>query len=159
MKTNTPLKQQGSILFWGLVILLVMTLLGVAGAKMASTDVKLAGNEIYQILSYQGAESTIERSTDLFFQTKAAEALDKIALIGPFKDKALGGDVESQARVLMSRKIPCTALDGIGMSMAMENDVNQCRLFDVEVEARVPGTGSKSTHALGIVKIIPSSTN
>ncbi len=160
MAIKTPFKnQQGSILFWGLVILLVMTVLGVAGARMAATDVKIAGNEIYQVLAYQGAESTLERATDLFFQTEAAKALDNQYISELFKDNALGGDVQSQARVVMSRKIACSALDDLAMSIAMNSDEYHCRLFDIEVDSKVLGTGTKSTHALGVMRLIPASAN
>lgn len=157
--SSSYIKQQGSVLMWGLVILLVMTVLGIAGAKMATTDVKIAGNEIFRVLSYQAAESTIERSTDLFFQNKAAESVTKSDIIGPFTDEALGGAVESKAKVLMSKKVTCGQLKDLAMSVAMSADDYDCRLFDIEVEARVAGTSAKSTHALGVMRFIPASAN
>ena len=157
--SSSPVKQQGSVLMWGLVILLVMTVLGIAGAKMATTDVKIAGNEIFRVLSYQTAESTIERSTDLFFQNEAAQSTTKSKVIGPFRDSAVGGAVDSQARVLMSKKVSCGTLNDLAMSVAMTADDYECRLFDIEVDARVSGTGAKSTHALGIMRFIPASAN
>ncbi|WP_020560297.1 pilus assembly PilX family protein [Thiofilum flexile] len=156
---SSHLKQQGSVLMWGLVILLVMTVLGVVGAKMATTDINIAGNEIFRTLSYQAAESTIERSTDLFYQNRAAELKGEKELVGKFEDRAMEGTVNSDATIMMSKKVSCNMLNDLAMSTSMKADDYECRLFDIEVNARVAGTGAKSTHALGVMRFTPASAN
>jgi len=151
-------KQQGSILLWGMVILLVMTVLAFVGARMASTDIKIAGNEIYQVLAYQAAESAIERSTDLFFQNKAATANDLTTVLGPFSDNTQGGAVSAQGSLNMSHKIPCGAVSTLAMSVSVNEDDYSCYLFAVDVEARVAGTGAESSHALGFMRLTPGTT-
>lgn len=58
--------QQGSALLWGLVILLVMTVIGVAASRMATTDTRIAGNQMMYMLTFEGADSMLRRSASLF---------------------------------------------------------------------------------------------
>ncbi len=51
---------------WGLVILLVMTVIGVAASRMAATDTRIAGNQMMYMLSFQGADSLLRRSASLW---------------------------------------------------------------------------------------------
>ena len=54
-------RQQGSVLLWGLVILITLTVVGVASARIGITDTRIASNQMFSMMTYQGAESALER--------------------------------------------------------------------------------------------------
>ena len=67
MKNNqniivVPKKQQGVVLIVALIMLLVITILGVSAVSRASIGTQVAGNSMYTMMVYQGAESAIARS-------------------------------------------------------------------------------------------------
>ena len=50
-------QQQGSVLLWGLVILLTLTVLGVSAVKMAGTDTRIAGNQLLYVQAWENSEA------------------------------------------------------------------------------------------------------
>ncbi len=63
-KINRPRahRQRGAALIVGLLLLLVVTLLAVAGMNSASVEFVMAGNEQYRSRAFQAAEAGIEES-------------------------------------------------------------------------------------------------
>ena len=63
-KLNHPrmYKQRGAALVVGLLLLLVVTLLAIAGMNTASVEFVMAGNEQYRGRAFQAAEAGIEQS-------------------------------------------------------------------------------------------------
>lgn len=59
LKLTSRRSQRGSSLLWGLSILLVMSVISVAAARMGMTDTRIVGNEMHSMLAYQGAESQL----------------------------------------------------------------------------------------------------
>lgn len=63
VRTNSRARgQQGAALVIGLILLLVLTLLAVAGMSSASLEFIMAGNEQYRANAFQAAEAGIEQS-------------------------------------------------------------------------------------------------
>lgn len=60
MSRPFPQAQRGAALIVGLVLLLVMTLLGVAAMRTSTLQLVMAGNSQYSQLAFQAAESGIE---------------------------------------------------------------------------------------------------
>ena len=60
MSRSFPQAQRGAALIVGLVLLLVMTLLGVAAMRTSTLQLVMAGNSQYSQLAFQAAESGIE---------------------------------------------------------------------------------------------------
>ena len=54
--------QQGVALVMALIMLLLITVLGVSTVRMSSMDTQVAGNSMFSILVFQGAESALGRS-------------------------------------------------------------------------------------------------
>lgn len=52
-------KQSGAVLFVSLILLLIMTLLGIAGMQTTILEEKMAGNYRDQTIAFQAAESTL----------------------------------------------------------------------------------------------------
>jgi Tfp pilus assembly protein PilX len=61
MKRSLP-AQRGAALVVGLILLLILTLLAVAGMNTASTELVMAGNEQYRQNAFQAAETGIEQA-------------------------------------------------------------------------------------------------
>jgi len=158
-------RQQGSVLLWGLVILLTLTVIGVAATQVASVDTRIAGNQMFYMLTYQGAESTLNRSTNLFsiIQTATNGVYDtakaaKTQSFGPFNDTVSGGTTVSNSSVAMGAEISCPPLNGVAMSVSMspESGSIACRVFTTDADAQLAGTGADSKHSEGILKPLPS---
>jgi hypothetical protein len=159
-------KQQGSVLLWGLVILLTLTVIGVAAARMASVDTRIAGNQMFYMLTYEGAESTLKRSISLFsvLQTATTGVYDS-AKKGKAKsftftaDSVNGGSTSSSSEMLMGEEITCPPLKGVAVSteMSPESGGLACRVFTTDASSTLSGTGARSQHSEGVLKPLPSS--
>ncbi|TXH72103.1 MAG: hypothetical protein E6Q85_06890 [Thiothrix sp.] len=155
--------QQGTVLLWGLVGLLVLAGLGIAAGRIATLDTKIVGNAMFDNFSYQGAEASLRRSTNLYLveQTakhEAATHTDKA--VGPYNDTISNGEhISSAGTISMGTSIPCPpVLQGVAMSTsATPRSGNvSCRLFTVNADSKVPGTAAQSQHTAGILKFVPA---
>jgi hypothetical protein len=149
--------QSGSVLLWGLVILLTLTVIGVAAARMGVTDIRIASNQMFGAMTYQSAESALERITTLFnIEQTVAEADDVKSW--DFTDTVHGGVTNSTGTITMGQPIMCTGQEGFGMSVEMVPDAGgvACRLFTMDSRAQLSGTGARSLHSQGVLKYTPA---
>ncbi len=154
---SRPETQTGSVLLWGLVILLTLTVIGVAAVRMGVTDMRIAGNQMFGAMTYQSAESVLERITTLFnIAQTVSEADDKKSW--DFTDAVNDGETNSTGTISMGPPIMCTGQEGFGMSVEMVPDAGgvACRLFTMDSIARLAGTGARSMHAQGVLKYTPA---
>ncbi len=159
-------QQRGSVLLWGLVILLVLTVIGVAATRMAATDTRIAGNQMMYMLTFQGADSMLRRSFSLYQVLQTAsngttpETYNKLAVkvrtLDAYNDST--SKVSASGQMTMSEAESCPPLKGIAMSTEMTSDAGgvSCRVFTTEAEASLSGTGAKSEHSEGILKPVPT---
>lgn len=185
---NTPINsttQQGSALLWGLVILLVMTVIGVAASRMAATDTRIAGNQMMYMLTFEGADSLLRRSASLWEVLLTASCTNNATALaanpsglracatltgadaGMIKARALdgysdtvasgGSGVVGAGSSAMGITGGCPPLKGIAMSTEMTADTGgaTCRLFLTTVNTSMAGTGARSNLAEGVVKPVP----
>jgi type IV pilus assembly protein PilX len=61
----TPSRQRGAVLFVGLVLLILMALLGVAGMQSTMLQERMAGNYRTLNLAFQNTETTVRRQEDV----------------------------------------------------------------------------------------------
>lgn len=150
-------QQQGSALLWGMVILIVLTMIGVAAARMTVTDNRIATNQMFSMMSYQGSESTLERVTTLFHFDEAVEMADNQKSWHFSDDVANNGLVNSTGTISMAGNLMCTGQEGFAMSVEMNADAGgiACRLFTIDSRAHLAGTGARSVHAQGVLKYVP----
>ncbi|MEZ5452853.1 MAG: hypothetical protein R3E93_08590 [Thiothrix sp.] len=68
--------ERGSVLLWGIVILLTLTIIGIAASRMATVDSRIAGNEMVKMFSCDGCESILEEVNKslLFLSGKTMES-------------------------------------------------------------------------------------
>lgn len=163
MQTQYLQKQRGSVLLWGLVILLTMTVIGVAASRMAALDTRIAGNEMYYMLTYQGAESSLRRSVNTLQIIKTAAqgvySTELGAKVFPvsFTDQVSGGQVQTTGESSMGEEEGCPPLRGVAISteMSPESGGVACRVFVTDVDSKLSGTGASSDHAEGVLKLVP----
>jgi len=60
--TRFRITERGAALVVGLVLLVILTLLAISGMNTATTELVMAGNEMYQENAFQAAETGIERT-------------------------------------------------------------------------------------------------
>lgn len=156
-------RQQGTVLLWGLVGLLVLAALGIAAGRISTLDKRIAGNAMFDDFTYQGAESGLQRSVNLFKITQTAEqeaTTNTDKKFGPYSDAiGSGGQINSHSVVSMSplnESCP-PILVGVAMSTSMtpKSGSIACRTFTVTANSQVPGTSAASQHVAGILKYTP----
>lgn len=154
--------QQGSVLLWGLVILITLTVVGVSAARIGVTDTRIASNQMFGMMTYQGAESALERVTALFNINQTASSASGSQSWG-FTDPVNNnsGTLNSTGVVTMDVPMMCTAQNGYAMTAEMNPDLGgiSCRLFRVDARANLAGTGALSEHAQGVMKYVPADGN
>lgn len=163
MQTQYFHKQQGSVLLWGLVILLTMTVIGVAATRMASLDTRIVGNELYYMLTFQGAESSLRRSVSNLQIIKTAvqgdDSSDEAARVFEFEasDPVSGGTVDTEGKSTMGEEEGCPPIRGVAVSTEMSPEAGgvACRVFVTDVDSQLRGTGASSDHAEGVLKLVP----
>lgn len=158
-------QQRGAVLVWGMVILLTLTVIGIAATRMANVDSRIAGNQMTTMLTFQGAESMLRKSISLYQVIETAQKGTapsgykkqkiKTRQLPLFTESTSGVKVTGESA--MSEEAGCPPLKGIAMSTEMTADAGgiACRIFTTEVNAVLTGTGARSQHAEGILKPVP----
>jgi len=143
-----PKKQQGVVLIVALIMLLVITILGVSAVKRSSIGTQVAGNSMYSMLVYQGAESAIARS-----MTGGAEQNIKDAAIAsplnisaqlPAEEVTGGGTMVSRGSVTSIGKFPCPIVSGMASSTSIP-----CGMYEVNIDTNLAATAATARHAEG----------
>ncbi len=149
--------QQGVALVISLIMLLVITVLGVSAVRMSSLDTQIAGNSIYSILVFQGAESALSRSasTKNWFNliTPASDrTLDsKIAAENfPAEDVIGGGKLNSSGSVKYETVLNGPVFNGVANSSEFNYQV-----FRFSAQSRLVSTGASDRHTEGRAVQIP----
>lgn len=155
--------QQGTVLLWGLVGLLVLAGLGIAAGRISTLDTRIVGNMMFDDFSYQGAESSLRRSSNLFMVQEAAKeevATQTDKSVGPYSDAINNGEqINSAGTISMGVSIACPpVLQGVAMSTSAtpKSGTVACRLFTIDADSKVPGTSAESKHRAGVIKFVPA---
>jgi type IV pilus assembly protein PilX len=73
--THNRSVERGAALVVGMVLLVILTLLAISGMNTATTELVMAGNEMYQENAFQAAETGIERTAATSVFNPATPAL------------------------------------------------------------------------------------
>ncbi len=174
-------RQKGSVLMWGMVIMLTLTVIGIAAARMGIMDTHIVGNEMFAMMTYQSAESQLNR-----LRPPATTVAPEVTL--SFLPEAVtnaGGVTINSASSIMLNADNSTALllapasEGLNPSLnVIDTDEDlpmcppqqnlatslemgggaggfKCRLFRVTSTVTLSGTGARSQHEMGIIQYIP----
>lgn len=58
----TNKQQQGAVLFIAIILLLLITIIGVSAVGVTGIKTQIAGNSMFTMLTYQGAESALVKT-------------------------------------------------------------------------------------------------
>ena len=159
---KTYKKQKGTVLLWSLVILLGLLMLGVTSIKMSGLDTRIAGNEIYRMLTYQAAESSIIRTSKLYYLNLASKSAGNMTeKVGMTDQLSLGNNainVDSRAKIaLVDASTDRPILTGLANSMdaSQAGGGMDCQLYTIDVSSNLSGSGARSQHSTGVVKFVP----
>lgn len=143
-------KQQGAVLFIAMIMLLVITIVGVTAVNSAGIKTQVAGNSMFSMLVYQGAESALAKSSDLsnLFSSMPFKnnPMDIPVSLFPAENITAGATLNSKGTVTYEgdRRL-CPVTGGLPSS-----DKFTCHIYRVRVESRIQATNARDIHIKGI---------
>lgn len=145
--------QQGAVMFIAIIMLLVLTIVGVTAVNSSGIKTQVAGNSMFSMLVYQGAESALARSSDLnnlFSSMPVAPAeMDIPAGLLPPENVTAGATLSSKGTVTYEgdgKVCPVTS----GSASSSDLSGYTCHRYRVRVESRIQATNARDTHVKGI---------
>lgn len=145
-------KQQGAVLLISIIFLLVITILGVTAVNSSNTKTQVAGNSMFSMLVYQGAESALEKSAsnaDLsaIEDTIAADPSPYMvpAAYLPDEKVASGGTLTSSSKMTFQGISSCPFSSGLATSTKFE-----CVYLQIDAQSRLISTNARERHIKGI---------
>ncbi len=150
-------QQQGVVLIVALIMLLLITVLGVSAVNISRDKTQVAGNSMYTMLVYQGAESTLAKignfSSAQFYMTETENAVAKKIEV-PQADLLDAGEVINGSSVMTSsaqvEKINLIGNDRCPEINGMANSTEErCFYYEFTAQTKLNATGAKTTHSEG----------
>jgi type IV pilus assembly protein PilX len=141
-----PRKQHGAALVVGLLLLLVITLLAVAGMNSSALELIMAGNEQYHQNAFQAAETGVEQTivNGSFVPGAATVTQSKVA--------AAGSTTDTYSTALSSD------LGGAPQPALWGNSWNSFSTYDFTITSTGASIrNATSTHVQGIAVLAPAS--
>ena len=143
-----PKKQQGVVLIVALIMLLAITIIGVSAVKRSSMGTQVAGNSMYSMLVYQGAESGIARSmtggAEKNIKAAAISSPHDISALLPDEEVTGGRTMVSNGAVTSVGEFDCPIVSGMASSTSIK-----CDVYEVNVDTNLAATAAKATHTEG----------
>lgn len=156
-KQSIKKRQHGMALVMALIMLLVITILGVSAARMSNFDTQVAGNSIYSIMVFQGAESALGRSVsskDWSNLPAAAAAAGPVAVpaayFTPVETVTGGGILNSSGEIEFEGILNGPVFNGVANS----SDFNY-QVFRVSGMSNLAATAARDRHTEGRAAQIP----
>ena len=153
MKNNQTIitgskKQQGVVLIVALIMLLAITIIGVSAVKRSSMGTQVAGNSMYSMLVYQGAESGIARSmtggAEQNIQAAAIASPHDISALLPDEEVTGGRTMVSNGAVTSVGDFDCPIVSGMASSTSIK-----CDVYEVNVDTNLTATAANARHTEG----------
>lgn len=142
-------KQSGVVLLVAIILLLVITIIGITAVNSSSIKTQVAGNSIFSMLVYQGAESALAKSTNFknAVESVAMAPNDFVVSAEDLQDEAISGgaSLKSNARIKYEGIFDCPITSGRITSTTVK-----CRVFKVDANSRIEATNARSHHIKGI---------
>ena len=150
---KTLKKQQGAVLFIAIGLLLIITIVGISSVSISGMKTQIAGNSMFTMLTYQGAESALAKSLSggaKLSMTKAAELGVGVPYNVPNSVFNTPAEVVSGG-VTLSQEATVTKLDILVQCppSALANTAGLCYIFETNAQARLNSTGAKAFHTEG----------
>jgi len=158
-KLSIKAKQQGVVLIWAVVFLLIITIIGLSAIRMSGIDTQISGNSVNSMLTYQGVESALGKTvmdTNKVLNITMADANYPnkydvvVADFFPPEEVSGGGLLTSVASIQIEDvNIACP------MSLAATSTNLGCNVFRIDATTRLQGTGAKASHTIGLADHAP----
>lgn len=156
--------QQGMVLIVGLVLLTSLTLMGVMAVKMTTLDERIASNNQFRTIAFQGAESILSEISSVNVLTNVAVCDEEFPDEHCHKNAYLTGakvDEDSAEALLVKAKaviVDEREVDIPGSSIGESGGaVLKMRVYDIEATAELENTNARALHRAGIGRVIPPS--
>ncbi len=159
VRTND--KQQGAILIWAIIILLILTIVGLSAVKTAGIGTRITGNSLFTMLVFQGAESALAKTANIHYTTEADNNVPSRIIDVPSADlpieAASKGGLKSGVNIAWQgyRKCPITSI-ATSTTVSEKAGGVACQGFDIVVRTTLSGTGARANHTLGVVRYGPA---
>lgn len=154
-------KQQGAILIWSIVILLILTVVGLSAVKTAGIGTKITGNSLFSMLVFQSVESALGKTANIHYTTQAvnnipSREIDVLRADLPV-EKASKGTLKSDVNIAWKgyQKCPLTTF-AMSTTVSPKAGGVACQYYDIDARANLSGTGARARHMLGVVRYGPA---
>ena len=149
-KLAQPSKEQGATLISTVSILLVLTMVGIASARMSIIDTKIASNGEQQMMLYQEAENALKTIThpEKLYTWMEAQRSGGIGIADIVTSK-LKAKTDITA---LNREYACI---GNGGAVSIGPEVPVCNLYDFHIDIKKKGLGTHDVHHRGAGKEAP----
>jgi len=143
-------KQQGVVLIWAIIFLIVITLLGLSSVRMSGIDTQIAGNSMSVMIADQTADLVLADAARVYF----IEKVPKGASVGtsytvPANELAPVANAKTAAVIQYETdngRCPVGIANSSGFG---------CYVFRIEADARLNGSNVSSKHIMGWSEISP----
>ena len=154
---KAPKKQKGMVLIVALIMLLMITVLGVAAVNRSNVGTQVAGNSMTSMLVYQGAETGIAKTFTGGKEINVFRSKDSHPILHKVPDAELPADVVAKGVTMKSRATvesvgdyDCPIITGLANS----NDF-RCDTYEADIITNLLATSAKARHLEGRALLIP----
>ncbi len=151
--------QRGMVLVMALILLLVVTILGVAAVRMSVLNTQTAGNNTYSAFVFQGAESALDRSSSDLFNIRAAALNREGSVAVPASYFNPSEKVTNGATLDLSGSVSYQGTTDTLRPSSASSNINDARfeyqVFRVNGVSRLTSTSARATHTEGLSVPIP----
>jgi len=143
-------KQEGAVLFIAIALLLVITIVGISTVNVSGMKTQVAGNSMFTMLTYQGAESALAKSL-LGGVEKSMREASTLGQNNPYTvPSAVFTPAESVGSVTLTQEATVKLLGTAPCPIAMiANGVGNCLLFETRAQAHLSSTRANALHIEG----------
>ncbi|MEH6455500.1 MAG: PilX N-terminal domain-containing pilus assembly protein [Cocleimonas sp.] len=145
-------KQQGIALLMSLIMLLLITVIGVASVRMSSLDTQVSGNSMFSLMVFQGAESALGKvasNDDISNIRDAAISGGTITIPATYfsATEAVNGGVQliSSAEMKAENKVSGSLFSSTPNSTSFDYQI-----FRTTAISRLNATSARAKHSEGI---------
>lgn len=157
-------KQKGAVLLIAIIFLLVITILGISAVNSSVVKTQIAGNSMYTMLVYQGAESAISKSTSGTDLNNIRNTIDPAAptpfpvdsVYLPDEVLASGGTLTSSSEIsYLGKGESCPETSGLAASIGIGGAGFDCYFFQIDAISRIISTNAIDQHIKGVAIFAP----
>lgn len=152
--------QKGVALIMALIMLLLITMLGVSAVRMSGLDTQIAGNNMFSMMVFQGAESALGRSISADSTTRKwyylKEASDRTGQeqidTSSFPDELVTGGAKLESEITVEYE---SILNGPVFNNVANSSEFKYQVFKYSANSKLQSTAASDTHTEGRAAQMP----